>query len=174
MVITGAGFTGANAVRFGDVAATFSGYWLAANDGGVFAFGDAGFFGSTGAIRLNQLVVGMARRPRGVGLRHLRRVAQRRQLCHQLGEPLLRVGDGEGGDLCAKFPDLDVVGDARAFFGVEAQVKALGVGQPAELQRPQKGAWRALSAAFPRPSGFLRPFRAKSRLILNVAGPATL
>ena len=30
-----------------------SGYWLVAADGGVFAFGDAGFFGSTGAIALN-------------------------------------------------------------------------------------------------------------------------
>jgi hypothetical protein len=37
-----------------------SGYWLAASDGGIFAFGDAGFFGSTGALVLNQPVVGMA------------------------------------------------------------------------------------------------------------------
>jgi hypothetical protein len=35
------------------------GYWLVASDGGVFAF-DAPFFGSTGAIRLNQPIVGMA------------------------------------------------------------------------------------------------------------------
>jgi hypothetical protein len=39
------------------------GYWLTASDGGVFAFGDAQFFGSTGAIRLNQPVVGMAATP---------------------------------------------------------------------------------------------------------------
>jgi hypothetical protein len=37
------------------------GYWLTASDGGVFAYGDARFFGSTGAIHLNQPVVGMAR-----------------------------------------------------------------------------------------------------------------
>ena len=41
-------------------AATFSGqgYWLATRDGGVLAFGDAGFFGSQG--RLNKPVVGFA------------------------------------------------------------------------------------------------------------------
>jgi len=36
------------------------GYWLVASDGGIFAFGDAGFFGSAGAITLNRPVVGMA------------------------------------------------------------------------------------------------------------------
>ncbi|MDP9442720.1 MAG: hypothetical protein M3P34_11210, partial [Actinomycetota bacterium] len=39
------------------------GYWLAASDGGIFAFGDAQFFGSTGAIRLNKPIVGMAPTP---------------------------------------------------------------------------------------------------------------
>jgi hypothetical protein len=40
---------------------------LVAADGGVFAFGDAGFHGSTGAIRLNQPIVGMASTPSGGG-----------------------------------------------------------------------------------------------------------
>jgi hypothetical protein len=39
-----------------------SGYWLVASDGGVFSFGDARFLGSTGSIRLNQPIVGLARR----------------------------------------------------------------------------------------------------------------
>ena len=43
------------------------GYWLTASDGGVFAFGDARFFGSTGSIRLNRPVVGMAATPAGRG-----------------------------------------------------------------------------------------------------------
>jgi hypothetical protein len=36
------------------------GYWLVASDGGVFAYGDARFYGSTGGMTLNRPVVGMA------------------------------------------------------------------------------------------------------------------
>ena len=36
------------------------GYWLVASDGGIFGFGDAGFFGSTGDMRLSRPIVGMA------------------------------------------------------------------------------------------------------------------
>jgi hypothetical protein len=43
------------------------GYWLVAADGGVFTFGDAGYFGSTGALHLNQPIVGMAPTPDGQG-----------------------------------------------------------------------------------------------------------
>ena len=43
------------------------GYQLVAADGGVFSFGDAGFYGSTGATRLDQPVVGMAGTPDGKG-----------------------------------------------------------------------------------------------------------
>jgi ribosomal protein L24E len=43
------------------------GYWLVASDGGIFAFGDAGFHGSTGNIALNQPVVGMASTRTGRG-----------------------------------------------------------------------------------------------------------
>jgi hypothetical protein len=39
------------------------GYWLVASDGGVFAFGDAAFFGSTGSMKLKAPVVGMAALP---------------------------------------------------------------------------------------------------------------
>jgi len=35
-------------------------YFLVAADGGVFPFGSAHFFGSTGNIKLNQPIVGMA------------------------------------------------------------------------------------------------------------------
>jgi hypothetical protein len=38
-----------------------------AADGGIFSFGDARFFGSTGALRLNRPVVGMAATPSGRG-----------------------------------------------------------------------------------------------------------
>jgi hypothetical protein len=43
------------------------GYWLVASDGGIFTFGDAPFYGSTGAIHLNQPIVGMAGTPDGKG-----------------------------------------------------------------------------------------------------------
>jgi hypothetical protein len=38
-----------------------------AADGGIFSFGDAAFYGSTGSIALNQPVVGMAATPGGHG-----------------------------------------------------------------------------------------------------------
>jgi hypothetical protein len=44
-----------------------SGYWMVASDGGIFSFGNAPFFGSTGNIRLNQPIVGIAATPTGNG-----------------------------------------------------------------------------------------------------------
>ncbi|MGI8686257.1 MAG: PA domain-containing protein, partial [Acidimicrobiales bacterium] len=44
-----------------------AGYWSAAADGGVFAFGSSDFFGSMGGTRLNQPVVGMAPTASGTG-----------------------------------------------------------------------------------------------------------
>ena len=43
------------------------GYRLVASDGGIFAFGDAGFFGSTGALTLTKPIVGLASTPSGQG-----------------------------------------------------------------------------------------------------------
>ena len=43
------------------------GYWMVASDGGIFAFGGAKFFGSTGNIKLNMPIVGMAATPSGNG-----------------------------------------------------------------------------------------------------------
>jgi hypothetical protein len=44
-----------------------SGYWLAASDGGIFTYGSAAFFGSTGSLHLNKPIVGMAATPSGQG-----------------------------------------------------------------------------------------------------------
>ncbi|MHB8439427.1 MAG: beta strand repeat-containing protein, partial [Acidimicrobiales bacterium] len=44
-----------------------SGYWEAASDGGIFAFGSAGFHGSMGGHALNAPVVGIAAKPDGTG-----------------------------------------------------------------------------------------------------------
>src|SRR5439155_13360819 len=43
------------------------GYWLFGSDGGVFSFGDAGFYGSTADLRLNRPVVAMTSTPSGSG-----------------------------------------------------------------------------------------------------------
>ncbi|HUC05410.1 MAG TPA: polysaccharide deacetylase family protein, partial [Acidimicrobiales bacterium] len=50
---------------FEGVAATPDGhgYWLVAADGGIFTFGDAGFYGSLGDTVLNQPLVGLAATP---------------------------------------------------------------------------------------------------------------
>jgi hypothetical protein len=44
-----------------------SGYCLVASDGGIFSFGDAGYFGSAGSKHLNEPIVGMAPTPDGKG-----------------------------------------------------------------------------------------------------------
>ncbi len=43
------------------------GYWLTASDGGVFSFGDANFYGSLAATKLNAPVVGITPTPDGKG-----------------------------------------------------------------------------------------------------------
>jgi hypothetical protein len=44
-----------------------TGYSLVASDGGIFSYGGAGFFGSTGSLTLNKPIVGMADTPDGKG-----------------------------------------------------------------------------------------------------------
>ncbi|HEY5384916.1 MAG TPA: N-acetylmuramoyl-L-alanine amidase [Acidimicrobiales bacterium] len=70
----GATAIGANAVANANapvvaIAATHDGggYWLAGRDGGIFNYGDAGFFGSAGSLRLNAPIVGMTATPNGGG-----------------------------------------------------------------------------------------------------------
>jgi hypothetical protein len=41
------------------------GYWLVGSDGGLFAFGKAGFYGSMGAVKLNRPVSAVV--PGGAG-----------------------------------------------------------------------------------------------------------
>jgi hypothetical protein len=56
-----------NAPAMRPVAVQNPGYWLVASDGGIFPFGTAGGFGSTGNIPLNQPIVGMAAAPDRAG-----------------------------------------------------------------------------------------------------------
>ncbi len=46
---------------------TGAGYWMVASDGGIFAFGDAKFYGSMGGTTLNGPVVGLAPTPSNRG-----------------------------------------------------------------------------------------------------------
>jgi peptidoglycan/xylan/chitin deacetylase (PgdA/CDA1 family) len=63
----GAGFVSDHPLVGSTASASADGYWLAAADGGVFTAGRAGFYGSTGGVRLNQPVVGMAATADGKG-----------------------------------------------------------------------------------------------------------
>lgn len=46
---------------------TARGAWIASADGGIYAYGDAAFYGSMGAAHLNQPIVGIAATPTGRG-----------------------------------------------------------------------------------------------------------
>jgi ribosomal protein L24E len=43
------------------------GYWMVASDGGIFTFGDAGFYGSLGAVALSAPIEGMVTSDAGHG-----------------------------------------------------------------------------------------------------------
>ena len=51
------------AVPAAGAAAPVAAYWLVASDGGIFSFGGAPYYGSTGGLTLNKPVVGMAAMP---------------------------------------------------------------------------------------------------------------
>ena len=53
------------------------GYWVADAHGGVFSHGDASFYGSEGAARLNKPIVGMATTPDGAPWRRSWALGQR-------------------------------------------------------------------------------------------------
>src|SRR5205814_4957033 len=59
--------SGAAAPAGAAAAGPSTGYWMVASDGGIFNYGGARFFGSTGAIKLNMPIVGMAATPSGNG-----------------------------------------------------------------------------------------------------------
>ncbi len=44
-----------------------AGYWLVAADGGIFNYGDAGFYGSHGGSPLNEPIVGLSSTTDGTG-----------------------------------------------------------------------------------------------------------
>ena len=105
------------------------GYWLVAADGGIFAFGDAQFYGSMGGQHLNAPVVGIAadaRRRRLLAGRLRRRDLRlrRRPVLRLDGQPAperagrrhRRDPDGNGYWLVASDGGIFAFGDAR-FYG---------------------------------------------------------
>ena len=44
-----------------------NGYWLVGSDGGIFNYGSAGFYGSTGSMVLQRPIVGIVTTPGGTG-----------------------------------------------------------------------------------------------------------
>ena len=82
------------------------GYWLVASDGGVFSFGDAHFYGSTGGVRLAAPIVGMS-----------------------------STADGRGYWLVATDGGIFAFGDAR-FYGSTAAGSSPAPSQPAAPGNP--------------------------------------
>ena len=67
------------------------GYWEVGSDGGIFSFGTAHFYGSTGGTHLNAPIVGIASTQDGAGYWE---VAKRRRGVRLWRRPLLRVDGG--------------------------------------------------------------------------------
>ncbi len=67
--VVGGAYTDAssNTQGFLDTYTGVQGYWLVASDGGIFAYGNAGFYGSRGGQPLNKPIVGMTATPDGQG-----------------------------------------------------------------------------------------------------------
>ncbi|MGD9797412.1 MAG: S8 family serine peptidase, partial [Acidimicrobiia bacterium] len=112
-----------------------SGYRLEASDGGIFTFGNAGFFGPTSSIPLNQPIVGMATTPSGNGYwlvagdGSVYRFGDAADYGSTAGVPLTRpiVGIartplGKGYWLVASDGGIFAFGDAR-FFGSSGAIK---------------------------------------------------
>jgi hypothetical protein len=59
--------TSANGQAFLDTWTGAQGYWLDASDGGIFTYPNNAFYGSTGALKLNKPMVGMAATPDAQG-----------------------------------------------------------------------------------------------------------
>jgi hypothetical protein len=64
---TGTPSSGSGSASTGSGPTSTASYWLAAADGGIFAFGGLPFYGSMGGHHLNEPIVGMAPAPGGTG-----------------------------------------------------------------------------------------------------------
>jgi len=97
-----------------------SGYWLVASDGGIFAFGDARYLGSMGAIPLNRPIVGMAATPLSLGTPQTPGTLGTPQTPGTLGTP--QTPGGNGYWLVASDGGIFAFGDAK-FYGSTGAIK---------------------------------------------------
>ena len=122
-----------------------AGYWEVASDGGLFAFGDAGFHGSMGGMPLNQPVVGMAvdagrRRLLGGGVRrrHLRlrrRPVLRLDRCLHLNQPVVGMAATPDGGATGWWPPT-AASSPSATPSSTARWAAMHLNQPIVAWRP--------------------------------------
>ena len=120
---------------------TAGGYWFVADDGGIFAFGNAHFYGSTGNMRLPGPIVAMAPGPEGRGYVF----AGRDGMLHPFGVQTLAAGypvATRGGKAVLRFssatPGKSSVGATVMATGATAtsiEVRWLA-GPPAQLTLP--------------------------------------
>ena len=131
--------------RHGADRQTGNGYWLVASDGGIFAFGDAGFFGSTGGQPLNQPIVGMAadadRQRLLAGRRRRRHLHLRRRRLLRVGgwAAALRAGRGDGGSL-DEDPSLAAPGRIRGVAGGVVAHRSCSLGRVSTRPIPRNRA----------------------------------
>jgi SpoIID/LytB domain protein len=129
------------------------GYWAEGNDGGIFTFGAAQFYGSTGATKLNKPIVGMAATPDGNGYWLVARDGGIFTFgdaqfygstgAERLNQPVVGMAstpDGRGYWLVASDGGIFTFGDAH-FYG---STGAIRLNQPIEGMAPTadgKGYW---------------------------------
>ena len=134
-----------------------------ASDGGIFSYGDATFYGSTGAIHLNKPIVGMAATPDGerllAGRLRRRHLQLRRRAFYgstgaiHLNKPIVGMAtttDGSGYWLVASDGGIFSYGDA-GFYGSTGAIR-LTSRSSAWLRRQTAtgtGSWPSTAASSP-------------------------
>ena len=107
------------------------GYWLVASDGGIFAYGDAAFYGSAGCIPLNKPIVGMTATPEGGGYWL---VASDGGI-FAYGDALFH-GSAGGMHLNQPIVGMGATNDGAGYFLVASDGGIFGYGRPTSPDRP--------------------------------------
>ena len=117
-----------------------------ASDGGIFSFGDARFYGSTGAMRLNRPVIGMAATPTGRGYWL---VGFRRGDLHLRRRPVLRF-DGCGAPATSRSSAWRRTPDGRGYWLVAADGGIFTFGDARFYGSTGRSGWPSRSSGWSR------------------------